>query len=315
MLELSSKVVPISQILVMAPDDLRGTILDQAPLIKPHQILDEPEMRDNGPAIVLGMLQIQKLDPEAIVTVLWSDHLILKSEQFRSTLQDAFRAAAKFTDYLITIGTKPISANPELGYIQLGKPLNHQLFQVKAFREKPALQEAKQMVKSGQYLWNVGYKVMGVGPFWKQLLKIRPDLKGLLSKLQDYSSPTELRQLYAEMPKESIEYLFTQHLTQIAVLPADLGWSDVGNWQVLHQVLASTKKPDQAQNVYSGKVQLVDCQNTFVQAKTKPIYGMGLHNIAIIDAGDCLFVLNQNSASKVKEVTKLVENQDPNLLD
>jgi mannose-1-phosphate guanylyltransferase len=317
MASLAKQVVPVENLCVMTVDTFADTVREQLPDMPAENILTEPARRDNGPAIALAMLSLQARDPKATVAILWSDHLIKDAEQFERALSAAFEAAEDKTDHMVTFGANPTAPETGFGYIEMGESARLysgvSVFQVKRFVEKPDKETAQKFIRSWQYLWNIGYEVMNVGSFVGQLSEMHPELVPVFDELRAAaarSDRTALAEAYEKMPKLSIEFLFTQQLKNILVVPADMGWSDVGNWNILHEVLQEGEDT----MVTRGSVIQVSSDNCLVMAKDRPIALVGVKDLVIIDAGDSILVMHKNAAQDMKTLNAKLAETNQNLL-
>lgn len=315
MVNLVKQNIPLEHILVMATPEFRSVIEEQIPGLPAQNILFEPARKDNGPAVVLGMIQIAKIDPEGVVCILWSDQLIKEASNFHQMLETAFQNAKSHPEYLITVGAKPTCADTGLGYIQMGKEVksatSQPIFGVRRFVEKPDQQTAKYFIESWEYLWNTGYKIMGARNFLQAFKQTQPKLVDLVDKISQAKDEHKIAQLYEKFPKESIEYLFTQYWNKILVIPADIGWSDVGNWNTLHDIL---KGEDDQKMVLRGEVVNHQTNNCLIFAKNKPIIAIGLENLIVVDEGDCLLIMEKSRAQDIKNIINQLEISKPDLL-
>lgn len=315
MVNLTNKVLPLDKIYILATQEFSEVIKEQIPNLPEENLLFEPMRRDNGPAALLGMIQIKKRDPDAIVAILWSDHLITEEANFSQMLEASFASAEYFPNYLVTVGANPSEPDTGLGYIQMEKEIGrfHKLpvYAVKRFVEKPDLIQARRFVNSWEYLWNTGYKIMGAAQFVKAFRRVQPKLRPLIDKLEKTNDYNLIQEIYADFHKQSIEYLFTPYIKDILVVPADIGWSDVGNWNTLHDIL---KVSNEQNLVKRGRVVSINCQNTLVFAKDRVIATLGLENLIIVDDGDCLLVMNKENAQDIKLVINHLEEHNEELL-
>jgi mannose-1-phosphate guanylyltransferase len=315
---IASTVVPTDHLYFMATPEFAAVIKEQIPGIAPENLLFEPARRDNGPAIVLGMLQIQQRDPEACVAILWSDHLIQKPEALTVTLQGAFEAAKHHADHMIVIGAHPTRPDTGLGWIQMGKEVgiyqDTPLFRVKRFVEKPDLAQATQFLNRWEYLWNVGYKIVTVRTFFERLASVQPDLVKPLQELRKLTAADQAEKIatpYEKLPKLSIEYLLTQYMDDLLVVPADLGWSDIGNWETLHDVL---KEQKQDHLITQGNVLTIDTENSLILGRDRLVAAVGLKDVVIVDDGDAVLVMHRSAAQHIKKVIQALEDSHKHLL-
>jgi mannose-1-phosphate guanylyltransferase len=319
MITIASTVVPLERIFIMATPEFGEVIRQQIPALPLENLLFEPDRRDNGPAIVLGMLQIQAIDAKARVAILWSDHLIRKPMELTRTLEACFSASQHHPDRMVTIGTKPTVPETGYGYIQMGKSVGNfagmPTFMVEKFIEKPDAATAEIFVSRWEFLWNVGYKVIALPTFFQSLTSALPEMKGTLDRLishfQKKGPDDHLKKIYRELPKLSIEYLLTQYMHDLMVIPADLGWSDIGNWQTLHDVL---KEIHQESTITKGPVLTVDTENSLIIAKERVIAAVGISDLVIVDDGDAILVMKKSACHRMKELISNLEKSNPELL-
>ena len=318
MVSLALTVVPLERILIMATEEFSETIRGQVTELPTENLLFEPARRDNGPAFLLGALELQLRDPQAVMAVLWSDHLIQNPEGFTSMLAGAFAAAEARPESLVTVGANPTSPDPTLGYIQMGREAGEfkgtSVFTVRRFIEKPDTRTAERFVASWDYLWNVGYKIMCVAGFLNSLNAVRPDLEQQTEELRKAVSSADhsaVAAAYEALTKESIEYMYTQHVKELLVVPADLGWSDLGNWNVLHEVLSTDTDQSMA---LRGEVVSISSSNCLAFAKDRPIALVGVRNLIVVDDGDCILVMHKEATNEIKAVGLALEPIHPELL-
>lgn len=300
MVRLVTQVVPLEHVYVMAVPDFADIILEQVPELDRSHILFEPAQRDTAPAVTLGMLQIAAVNPHATVATLWSDHLVLDEQRFAQVLTAAFEAAEAQPEYLVSVGSKPTKADPSLGYIHMGKEDGHyngvDVHYVQQFIEKPDQKTAETFFASWEYLWNVGYNVMTVESFVRELLAAQPDHAKTITALRDAiaaGNQEDIARLYAELPKTSIDYFLVQKLTKILVVPADMGWSDIGTWTTLYHMMV-TKSGEHL--VTQGEVRSINTENSLVFAKDRPVTLVGVKDLIVVDTGDTVLVMHHEAA-------------------
>lgn len=319
MVRLASQVVPLERIIIFSIPEFHHLIREQVPALPSDNIVAEPALRDNGPASLLGMLEVERRDPDAVAAILWSDHLIQKEAVFIDMLRGAFTAASTHPDHLVTVGAKPTKPDPSLGYIQMGSEVsseaNVSVFHVKAFIEKPEQSKAEEFVRTWDYLWNVGYKLMPVRNFLEEFIRVQPEHQETVRQLREalaQGNMDYLRQTYELLPQMSIEYLFTQHLDQILVVPADIGWSDVGTWNTLYESLPH----DAAGNVQQGRTVTTNVKNSLIVAQDKPVVMLDVEDLVVVDTPDALLIMNRETpaADLKKLVQENVANDNPELL-
>ena len=264
----------------------------------------EPEAKNTAPALALSALHLNRIDPDGIMVVLSADHAIRNVEAFRTCITTAARAAER--DYLVTLGIKPNRPETGYGYIKAGEPcpeasLNG-VSRVERFVEKPDLKTAQGYLQSGQYYWNSGMFVWKVRTFLKEIERHMPSLhEGLEQVRKSIGSGTEteaVRSMFAQLQPVSIDYGIMEKTERAAVVPADIGWSDVGSWTALEEV---TDK-DASGNIIAGNVIDIDSTDSVIYADKRLVATIGLKDIIVVDTPDATLVCSRDRAQDVKKV-------------
>jgi len=269
-------------------------------------LLVEPVARNTAPAIALAAVHVAAREPEGILVVLPSDHHVADVAGFRKTLEEAARVAAQ--GHLVTLGIKPNRPETGYGYIQVGGPLEDGGKQVRAFREKPDVETARRYLESGEYVWNAGIFVFRADVILEAFAQHMPEMKKGLEALRKAAGkrtwPAVLKRVFPKLPSLSIDYGVMEKASNIAVLPGDFGWSDVGSFAAIPEVRA----PDAQGNVVSGdEAVVVDCQGCVVLADKRPVAVVGLTDMVVVDAGDALLVVPKDKSQDVRKVVEALK--------
>jgi mannose-1-phosphate guanylyltransferase/mannose-6-phosphate isomerase len=264
----------------------------------------EPEAKNTAPALGLSALQVSRIDPEGIMVVLAADHSIRKTEEFLHVVRQAAEAAKK--DYLVTLGIKPGRPETGYGYIKAGERINPaeggDLYKVAAFVEKPDLETAKKYAGSGTYFWNSGMFVWKAGTFLKELEKYRPSLyQGLREIRESIGTGKEkdvAKAVFGRTESVSVDYAVMETTDRAAVIPADIGWSDVGSWTALEEVTDR----DAAGNIITGNVVDIGSRDSIVYAEKRLVATIGLKDTIVVDTPDATLVCSKEKAQEVKKV-------------
>ncbi|HEY6821821.1 MAG TPA: mannose-1-phosphate guanylyltransferase/mannose-6-phosphate isomerase [Burkholderiales bacterium] len=271
------------------------------------QIL-EPVGRNTAPAVAVAALQVAKTDPEGALLVLPSDHAIANVDAFRHAVEAA-RAAAE-QGLLVTFGIRPTQAATGYGYIELGEPIAglSGVSGIRRFVEKPNLAKAKEYLASGRFLWNSGMFVFPVNAVLEELDRLRPDIlegakKALTASVRDLDFLRLDAKAFEACPAESIDYAVMEKTTSGAVVPADIGWSDVGSWSALWDI--GTK--DSADNVVHGDAELRDASGCYVRADSRLVYLLGVKDLLVVETNDAVLVGDRARAQEVKEIVDHLE--------
>jgi mannose-1-phosphate guanylyltransferase/mannose-6-phosphate isomerase len=279
------------------------------------QLIIEPEAKNTAPAIGLAALYLKQIDSEAIMVVLPSDHIIKKSRNFRS----AVIQAAKISEdgYLVTIGIKPDRPETGYGYIKRGIKIKHSAYIVSEFREKPDKDKAVKYLKDGRYYWNSGIFVWRADAILKAIQKYMPGLYSGLAKIEkafDSGKVQEVtKNVFEKFKPESIDYGILEKVTRdrdsetvkAAVVPADLGWSDVGSWNALDHVLSV----DTANNVKQGNLISIDNKNSILYCGSRLVAAAGLDNMIVVDTPDATLICPRNKAQDVRKIVDILKKR------
>ncbi|RMH06943.1 MAG: mannose-1-phosphate guanylyltransferase/mannose-6-phosphate isomerase [Nitrospirae bacterium] len=277
-------------------------------------ILVEPEGRNTAPAIGWAALRLQEQDPDALMLVLPADHVIQGARKFRAAVSTASRLAQ--AGYLVTFGIKP--TRPETGYGYIQPNLRARCretagrddlpgYKVARFIEKPPLSRAKRYVQSGRYYWNSGMFLWKVSSILEELAQYQPRLfRSLQALARDGSAMTNTESFtrcYRNLPSLSIDYAVMERSSRAAVVPVDFGWSDVGSWASLPEVMA----PDRQGNVITGNVVQVDSANSIVFAEKRLIGVIGLSEMVVVDTPDATLVCPKSRSQDVKRLVEMLK--------
>lgn len=263
----------------------------------------EPFGRNTAPAIALAAKKVASdYGADAIMLVLAADHLIADQGKFANAVEDASVLARE--GYLVTFGIVPTTPETGFGYVEKGTELNKGNAVVR-FVEKPDLDKAREYLASGKYLWNSGMFCFKAGVFLDELTKTAPEVASAINACWEAIDPssgfglTEIPfDLYKSVPDISVDYAVMEKSNKVAVIPGDFGWSDIGSWTAVRDLV----QPDRDQNRATGEVLFVDTHNTFVQSEDRIIAAVGINDLIIIDTPDALLVAHSDKAQEVKKV-------------
>ncbi len=260
-------------------------------------ILLEPMGRNTAPAICAAAYYSRKIHSEPVILlVLPADHLVGKTEAFAQAVAEAVTLAE--AGKLVTFGVQPTTPETGYGYIQKGAGNT-----VSSFVEKPDLATAKQYLASGDYFWNSGMFAFSNEVLLEQMAEHCPAISTAMEQAVEHgvSDGIFFRLEAASMaacPSDSIDYALLEKSARVAVVPADLGWSDIGSWQALWEVA----EKDQDGNVASGDVILEGVKNCLIRSEHSLVAAVGLTDIMVIDTADAVLVAPMSRAQDVKKV-------------
>ncbi|RME43382.1 MAG: mannose-1-phosphate guanyltransferase [Caldilineae bacterium] len=300
--------IPPERIFVATGERYVPLVRAQLPTLPPANIIAEISGKNTAPAIGLGALHIARANPQATMVVLTADHLIPDETTFRAALQVAAEVAQ--TGKLVTLGIAPTGPETGYGYIHRGAELGRfggqTVYAVSRFLEKPNLATARRFIASGEYYWNSGMFIWQVGALFDALSRHMPALWGQLRQLRTalFDTPNgggDLPGIWAQIEPQSIDFGLMEKADNVAVVPLDAGWNDVGSWAALYGELAPTGR----ENVVINAQHLaLDSEGLLIQGNGKLVATIGLRNLAIIQTDDALLIC---PLERTQDVKKLVE--------
>jgi mannose-1-phosphate guanylyltransferase / mannose-6-phosphate isomerase len=272
-------------------------------------IVLEPMRRDSGPAVAVSAVLAAQRDREALVLVLAADHVVRKPDQFREACRRAAAAAAD--GRIVTFGIEPTHPATHYGYIRPGKKLNGaSVHAVEAFVEKPDAATAAGYV-ADRYLWNSGNFLFHAATMLGEIERFEPAMaEAAKAAVEGLTRDLDFLRLaaepFAQAPKKSIDYAVMERTRLAAVVPADLGWSDVGSWSTVWDVLDH----DQAGNATDGPVVMLDSRNSLVRSEEPMLTTVvGLDDVIVVSTADAVLV---SARAKAEQVKTLVEQLKAN---
>jgi mannose-1-phosphate guanylyltransferase / mannose-6-phosphate isomerase len=268
----------------------------------------EPVGRNTAPAIISAALQISKQHgPDALMLVLSADHLVLDQGAFEQAVAEAVKLAAK--DKLVTFGIKPTSPETGFGYIESD---GHDVLR---FVEKPSAEKAQAYVDAGNYYWNSGMFCFTAGALLNEVAHHSADMLNAVkdciaaSTVEHFNDSERLLldlAAFEQVPDDSIDYALLEKSNQVAVVPCNIGWSDIGSWLALTNLV----KPDSAGNRTSGHVVLHETNNVSVHSTERLVSVVGLSDLIVVETPDAVLVVNKHQTQDVKHIFNSLKNTD-----
>jgi mannose-1-phosphate guanylyltransferase len=278
----------------------------------PVDVVEEPVGRNTAPAIGLAASIIARFDPDGIMAVLPADHYILDEERFRETLKKG-RSVAE-SGALVTLGIAPTRPETGYGYIEATENRGGAPAQVARFVEKPALERAMEFLATGRFYWNSGMFVWGACTILDQIRRFMPELSTGLAKLtfdSDLWEISDLRpqisEIYAGIRGESIDFGVMEKAENVQVIPASFGWSDVGSWSALPEVMQADQDGHVVINA-QGSVS-IGSQGCLAYGGGKLVALVGVTDLIVVDTPDALLVCAKSAAQDVKKVVEELEKR------
>ena len=273
----------------------------QAIGVKAGALILEPTGRSTAPAVAAAALQVQQEDPDAVLLVLPSDHLLRDLAAFHDAVRRAIAAAAE--GFLVTFGVAPTHPATGYGYIEMGDALGEATFRIRRFIEKPGLEKAREFLLRDSYLWNSGMFVFGARRYAEELAALQPGiLRDVRLALDKANRDLDFLRLDADAfgacPAVSVDYGIMERTRSGAVVRAAMDWSDVGSWSALWEVGAK----DASDNVSRGDVELRDAQGCYALADARHVSLLGVRDLVVVETRDAVLVAARSRAEEVKEV-------------
>jgi mannose-1-phosphate guanylyltransferase len=314
--ERTRSILPPERIYVATGADYADLVAEQLPEVPREQILVEPAGRSTAPCIGLAALHLLRRDPDAVMAVLSADHQVEQAERFCTALTVAAGAAQQ--GYLVTLGIEPRAASTGYGYIRRGDVLFQEgaqpIHRVDAFVEKPDAERARAYIESGCYYWNAGIFVWRADRILQELAVHRRAVFSRLAQINAaIGTPHEqevLAAVWHDMENVAIDVAVMEQTTQAAVIPADLGWSDVGDWAAL----ADTLPRDSHGNAIVGSYIGVDTHNSLIYGNGRVVAAIGVEDLLIIDTHDVVLICPRARAQDVKTIVAQVRERHRDLL-
>jgi mannose-1-phosphate guanylyltransferase len=306
--------VPLERVLVVLSEEHAPTVQAQVPGLPAQNLILEPGPRGTAPCIGLAAAILLLRDPKATMAIFPADHRIADAAGFRQ----AIRAAAQVAQdgYLVTLGIAPDRPHTGYGYIQRGNPLGRfagqPAYAVRRFTEKPDEATANRFVDSGEYYWNGGIFIWRADTILEQMAEHLSDLRAALRTVtRAWDTPQRddvLEKAWQEVPRTTIDYGIMEKAAQVATVPIDVGWDDVGNWSTLSNLLEVDGQGNALQG--RGQAVLVDTEGSFVHASDGRLVAVvGLEDFIVVDTADALLVCPQDRAQDVRDVVHALQER------
>jgi len=304
------KLFPPERIVIVTVAELAREMQEQVPSIPAENYLIEPAPRGTASVVALAAAVLKKRDPQAVMAIQTSDHYIRNRDLFHYLIRTAFDVAKK--NYLVTLGIAPTFPSTGYGYIQQGEPLDgdyqYPVYKVQRFKEKPDQETAQQLLHSGDHSWNSGMFIWRADAILAEIERQMPELfkavKEVSAAWDTLKQDEVLQEYWRDLKNQTIDYGILEKAEQVAVLPAGgLGWSDVGSWNSLFEVLL----PDMNGNVGTSAQHLaLDTHNTLVYSDDdqRLVVTIGLDDMVVVDTGDVLMICKADQSQKVRDVVE-----------
>lgn len=310
--------IPPANIFIVTGKSHADEVVRQLPEVPGENILVEPVGRNTAPCIGLAAIAVKQKEPEGVMVVLPSDHMISDEPSFLEHISAAAEMA-QMGEYLLTIGIKPTAPETGYGYIEKGEEIstvrNKPVYKVKAIREKPDAETARKFLKRGRFLWNSGMFVWRASVIKDAIEKYLPDIHKELQKIEKaFGSKRKnkvIESSYRAMTGISIDYGVMEKARNVLVIPGDFGWSDVGSWDALWDI----SEKDADGNVVKCPFIGINAANSLVHSSKKLVALVGVEDLLVVETDDALLICKRGASQDVKRVVdRLTENEQEQYL-
>lgn len=295
-------------VLVLTNHQLVDEIRKQIPDIPAEHIVGEPCKRDTAPCIGIAASLVTAADPEGIMVVMPSDHVIETKFDFQGALRTAQKLIEEKPSRIITFGIRPSYPAESFGYIQRGAEVSQSVYEVSRFREKPNLATAQEYVASGEFYWNSGIFVWKAQTILDALKSFEPEMYAHIAKIAESIGTTQFPTVFAEefqkIQGKSIDYAVMERYSDVLVMQAPFAWDDVGSWQSL----ARLGQSDAEGNTAQGKFLNIDSKDMIIRSEGDHlIVTIGMNETIVVHTPDATLVAPKNQEERVREVVKRLE--------
>ena len=292
-------ICPDTNFWVVTNEKYIGIVKEQIPFIPNTHILAEPVARNTAPCIAWACWRIREEDAEANIVVTPSDAVVMNPFEFQRVINNALQFTAN-NDAIVTVGIKPNRPETGYGYVHASDAAAEEIHKVRAFKEKPDLDTANTYLADGNYLWNAGIFIWNIRTIMDALRKYKPYLANDMDKIIQTG---DVSTIFPQCEKISIDFAVMEPAAADGIVythPADFGWSDLGNWQSLHEKLHK----DNGNNAFVGNVHFYECNNCIVHAEdAKQVVLQGLDNYIVSEKDGRILVCKRSEEQRIKDFT------------
>jgi mannose-1-phosphate guanylyltransferase len=311
--------VPPERIWTVTNAQQESSLRRQLPAGSRKRILVEPVGRNTAAAIALAAFHIRKAaEGDALMAVLPADHYIQEVAAYQKIVRTALDVANK-PGRMVVLGIPPTRPETGFGYIERMEPTigadGTPVYPVRRFTEKPALETAKEYIASGNYQWNAGMFFWRVSTFLEALHKHLPatfrQLEKLALSIGKAGYKPQLRRIYPKLENISVDYAVLERVTaeaaepKVMVIPAAVGWSDIGSWAAVYELLAN----ERSENIFVGKGHSIDARGNYFSADGRFVAAIGVKDLIVVETPDALLVCPRDRAQDVGKLVKWLEEQ------
>jgi len=304
---------------IISNEDLRPAILQQLPKLPRQQVLAEPVGRNTAPAIGLAAFILLRQNPDAVIGMFPSDHVIADEKRYHETLERGIELAS-IGPNIVVLGIRPNRAETGYGYIEAGALFEADALRVRRFTEKPNAERAAEFVAAGNYFWNSGMFLWSartlVDALKEHLPKTAPLLEEIAAAFGTSKFGTLFRRIYPKCENISVDYAVLEprsakgeHDSNIFCLPADFGWNDLGSWTALHEHQSAKSTPAEGNLIAAAGSFVLNSRDNYVHAPGKFVAAVGVSDLVVVETDDALLITTRQQAQDVGKVVKYLDEK------
>jgi len=300
---------------------LLDTITAQMPTLKPAHMLSEPAARNTAPACALTAFILEKTEPDTVIGVFPSDHVVANGKRFAEVIEAGVRLAAA-GEHIVVLGVPPTRIETGYGYVEQGQALTPEregavpVRRVRRFREKPDRTTAERFINAGNFAWNGGIFLWSARTLANAIREHQPEMAPLIEKIAAAHGTPEFEKvfaaLYPQIESISVDYavleprsLKGEARSGIYCLPADFGWNDLGSWASLHEHLGKSDDDNVTDGPTDGIV-AIQSKGNYVYAPGKMVALLGVDGLVVVETNDALLITTRERSQDVSKLVRQV---------
>jgi len=310
---------PAKRFWIITNEDSWSELSRQIPQLSKQQIIAEPVGRNTAPAIGLAAFILMKSDPNAVIGMFPSDHVIADEKSYRQILQQGIKIAAA-GENIVVLGIRPTRPETGYGYIEVDSATVRDAHRVRRFTEKPYAERAAQFVEAGNYFWNSGMFIWSARTLTNALREHLPKTAPLLEEIAETFGTRKFaatfRRLYPKCENISVDYAVLEprsakgeQNSNIFCLLADFGWNDLGSWTALHEHHVAKKQPVDGNLISSEGFFALNAAGNYVHSPKKFVAAVGVNDLVIVETDDALLITTREHAQDVGKIVKYLDEK------
>ena len=310
---------PAKKFWIITNEDLRPAIAKQLPKLSPTQILAEPVGQNTAPAVGMAAFLLLHENPNAVIGMFPSDHVIADEKRYRETLERGIELAAAGPN-IVVLGIRPTRAETGYGYIEAGGLYEGDALRVRRFTEKPNAETAAEFVAAGNYFWNSGMFLWSAQTLADALREHLPKTAALLEEIAAAYGTNKFagtfRKVYPQCENISVDYAVLEPRSakgeqegNIFCLPADFGWNDLGSWTALHEHRTAKNTSPEGNLISASETFLLNSRGNYIHAPGKFVAAVGVSDLVVVETEDALLITTRQHAQDVGKVVKYLDEK------